>query len=59
MAFQQLQSSLATKDLDLANLQDKHRLILSEVAELRCVKNRETVNMDYLKNVVLQASACR
>jgi hypothetical protein len=27
-----------------------------EVTELRCVKNRETVNMDYLKNIVLQVS---
>mmetsp|Transcript_658 Transcript_658/g.1525 ORF Transcript_658/g.1525 Transcript_658/m.1525 type:complete len:598 (+) Transcript_658:194-1987(+) len=54
LAFQQLQASLATKDLDLARLQDDHRRLLSEVAELRCVKNRETVNMDYLKNIVLQ-----
>lgn len=40
--------------MDLAQLQHEHRQLLSEVAELRCVKNRETVNMDYLKNIVLQ-----
>jgi hypothetical protein len=57
LAFQQLQTSLAAKDLELASLQDSHQQLLSEVEELRCVKNRETVNMDYLKNIVLQASA--
>jgi hypothetical protein len=56
LAFQQLQSSLALKDLDLARLQDSHQQLMSEVVELRCVKNRETVNMDYLKNIVLQVS---
>lgn len=54
LAFQQLQSSLAVKDLDLARLQDRYNKLLSEVEELRCVKSRETVNMDYLKNIVLQ-----
>lgn len=54
VAFQQLQANLASKDLELARLQDSHRQLQSEVAELRCVKNRETVNMDYLKNIILQ-----
>jgi hypothetical protein len=54
LAFQQVQDALAKRDLDLADLQQKYQVLLSEVTELRRFRKRETVNMDYLKNVVLQ-----
>jgi hypothetical protein len=53
-AFVKLQSSLAAKDLQLAELQQMHSSLLAEVAELRRTSRREGCNMDYLKNVVLQ-----
>eukprot|EP01035_Chromulina_nebulosa_P018385 gene18385-24084_t len=54
VAFQQLQDTLAQKDLELAKLQQKILDINTEVAELRRISRRETVNMDYLKNITLQ-----
>ena len=54
MAFQRLQSTLAAKDLELAKLQQAHGDVVSELVELRRVKKRENINMDYLKNVVFQ-----
>lgn len=54
IAFQQLQTVLAAKDMDLARLQQGHAELSSEVADLRRTSRREGVNMDYLKNIVMQ-----
>ena len=54
LAFQQLQAALAARDLDLARVQQSHTALSAEVSELRRHTKREGVNMDYLKNVVLQ-----
>lgn len=54
LAFHQLQTTLASRDLALARLQHAHTQLLEEVSELRRVKRREGINLDYLKNVVLQ-----
>eukprot|EP01041_Mallomonas_annulata_P001349 gene1349-2601_t len=54
IAFQQIQSALAARDLSLARLQHAHTVLSSEVTELRRVRKREGVNMDYLKNIVIQ-----
>ena len=54
IAFQQLQATLAARDLDLARLQQSHAGLVTEVQELRRTMRREGVNMDYLKNIVLQ-----
>lgn len=56
VAFQQLQSALAGKDLELARLQQAQTEQAAELAEMRRVTKREGVNMDYLKNIVLQVS---
>ena len=53
-AFQQLQEKLSLKDLQLAQLQTANSGLQAEVAQLSRVAKREGVNMDYLKNVVLQ-----
>jgi hypothetical protein len=50
----QLQDVLAAKDHELARLQQSHQILTEEVADLRRINRREGVNMDYLKNVVLQ-----
>ena len=54
VAFQQIQQSLAAKDLELAKLQQTHASLLIEAAELRRTSRREGINMDYLKNIILQ-----
>ena len=54
IAFLQLQSALAVKDLELGQLQGAHHTLAAEVTDLRRVTRREGVNMDYLKNIVLQ-----
>ena len=54
MAFQQLQEKISLKDLQLAQLQATNSGLQTEVAQLSRVAKREGVNMDYLKNVVLQ-----
>lgn len=54
LAFQQLQHTLATRDLELAKLQSSHAQLLEENADLRRVSRREGVNMDYLKNIIVQ-----
>lgn len=54
LAFQQLQSVLASKDLELAKLQQRFTELISELNELRRVSKREGVNIDYLKNIVIQ-----
>lgn len=56
MAFQQLQTALAARDLDLARVQQSQSALATEVSELRRHTKREGVNLDYLKNVVLQVS---
>jgi hypothetical protein len=56
MAFQQLQQALATRDLDLARVQQLQSALSTEVSELRRHTKRDGVNLDYLKNVVLQVS---
>lgn len=54
VAFQQLQVKLATKDYELAQTQQSLHQLMQEVLELRKIKQREGINMDYLKNVILQ-----
>jgi hypothetical protein len=54
MALQQMQHMLETKDMELARLHQAQTRLTSEVGELRRVARREGVNMDYLKNIVLQ-----
>ena len=49
-----MQATLAARDLDLARVQQSHTALAAEVSELRRHTKREDVNMDYLKNVVLQ-----
>lgn len=56
LVLQQLQEVLAAKDHELARLQQSHQILSEEVADLRRTNRREGVNMDYLKNVVLQVS---
>lgn len=56
MAFQQLQTALAARDLDLARVQQSQSTLSAEVSELRRHTKREGVNLDYLKNVVLQVA---
>jgi hypothetical protein len=53
LAFQQVQTALALKDLELARLQQGHTHLVAEVADLRRVAKREGVNMDYLKVNIL------
>lgn len=54
MALQQMQHMLETKDMELARLHQVQTQLAAEVGELRRVARREGVNMDYLKNIVLQ-----
>lgn len=54
MAFQQLQTALAKKDLELGTLQQSQSNLVAEISELRRHTKREGVNLDYLKNIVLQ-----
>ena len=56
LVLQQLQEVLAAKDHELARLQQSHQILSEEVADLRRTNRREGVNMDYLKNVVLQVA---
>ncbi len=53
-AFQQLQASLAGKDLELAKCQHQLSSLVGETAELRRQHSREGINMDYLKNIMFQ-----
>lgn len=57
VAFQQLQSALSSKDLQLAQAQSSQSALTAEIAELRRTVRREGVNMDYLKNIVHQVRA--
>lgn len=59
LAFQQLQEVLASRDLELAKLQQKHSEIVAEVSELRKVRKREGLNIDYLKNIVIQVTTAK
>ena len=54
IAFQQLQITLEQKDFELAKLQQNQSNLMAEISELRRHTKREGVNLDYLKNVVLQ-----
>lgn len=54
VAFQQLQSALASRDLDLARHQQSLAQLTAEVADLRRTHQRDGINMDYLKNIVVQ-----
>eukprot|EP01038_Epipyxis_sp_PR26KG_P005758 gene5758-7949_t len=54
VAFQQLQKALATKDFDLARSQQSLLELTTEVMELRRTHQRDGINMDYLKNVIIQ-----
>ena len=49
-----MQETLSDKDLQLAELQTQNAGLTEEVQGLRKVSRREGVNMDYLKNVVIQ-----
>eukprot|EP00598_Pedospumella_elongata_P001101 CAMPEP_0184981342 /NCGR_PEP_ID=MMETSP1098-20130426/11106_1 /TAXON_ID=89044 /ORGANISM="Spumella elongata, Strain CCAP 955/1" /LENGTH=958 /DNA_ID=CAMNT_0027504899 /DNA_START=60 /DNA_END=2939 /DNA_ORIENTATION=- len=54
IAFNQLQAKLANKDLELAKAQQNLALLQNEVVELRRFSKRDGINMDYLKNIVIQ-----
>jgi uncharacterized coiled-coil protein SlyX len=54
LVMQQLQDVLASKDHELARLQQNYRVLSEEITDLRRTNRRDGVNMDYLKNVVLQ-----
>jgi len=54
VAFRQLQQSLASRDMDLARSQQTLAELTAEAAELRRTQQREGINMDYLKNIVVQ-----
>lgn len=56
IAFAQVQSKLAAKDLELARVQQVLAGLQAEVVDLRRTRQREGINMDYLKNVVIQVS---
>ena len=45
---------MSLKDLQLAQLQTANSSLLEEAVQLRRVDKRQGVNMDYLKDVVLQ-----
>ena len=49
-----MQSKLAAKDLELAKTQQNLALLQNEVVELRRFHQRDGINMDYLKNIVIQ-----
>jgi hypothetical protein len=42
--------------MSLAKLQIDYNTLQNEVLELRKVRKREGVNMDYLKNIVIQVN---
>ncbi len=54
VAFQQLQTALASKDLELARNQQSLSHLTAEVLELRRTHQRDGINMDYLKNIIIQ-----
>jgi len=54
LAVQQLQRALAARDMDLACSQKLQSELTVEAVELRCAHQREGINMDYLKNIVVQ-----
>ena len=54
LAFQQLQAKLAARDLELARAQQGLSALQAEVVELRRTHQRDGINMDYLKNIVIQ-----
>jgi hypothetical protein len=49
-----MQQALANRDLELARSQRTLAEVTAEAAELRRVHQREGINMDYLKNIVVQ-----
>ena len=49
-----MQAKLANKDLELAKAQQNLALLQNEVVELRRFSKRDGINMDYLKNIVIQ-----
>ena len=57
VAFRQMQHTLASRDLDLARVQQLYSELSHEVIELRRNIKREDVNMDYLKNIIVQFMA--
>jgi len=48
---------LANKDLELAKAQQNLALLQNEVIELRRFSKRDGINMDYLKNIVIQVTS--
>jgi chromosome segregation ATPase len=54
IAFEQLQQSLAERDLELGNAHALLSEVSAEVTDLRRAHMREGINMDYLKNIVVQ-----
>lgn len=54
LAFAQLQGKLAARDLELARTQQALAALQGEAGELRRTHQREGINMDYLKNIVIQ-----
>ena len=54
IAFQSVQEQIARKDMELAEVTMRANALQEEVTDLRRVSRREGVNMDYVKNVILQ-----
>jgi hypothetical protein len=52
LALQQIQLVLASKDYELAALQQRFAALSMEALELKRATKREGVSMDYLKNIV-------
>ena len=49
--------ALAARDLDLARCQQLLTELTAEAVELRRCHQREGINMDYLKNIVVQVDS--
>ena len=54
ISLKKLQEALAQKDLELARLTAEHSTLAKEIAGLRRVKQRDGVNVEYLKTVVVE-----
>jgi hypothetical protein len=56
VALRRLQEALEGRDLELAERQQAENQLTAELLELRRITRREGVNMDYLKNIILQVA---
>lgn len=59
MAFQKLQDVLAQKDFELAKLQQELSDLKIQESEVKKEENKSGLNLDYLKNVIIQVAEIR